>query len=56
MKKYLLILTTFLVLQGGKMTMEVPQKFETAIFVGGCFWCLQSAFEKLNGIEKVIGG
>ena len=56
MKKYLFILTTFLALQGGKIFMKIPQKFETAIFAGGCFWCLQSAFEKLDGIEKVIVG
>lgn len=56
MKKYLFILTIFLVLHGDKIFMKIPHKFETAIFAGGCFWCLQSAFEKLDGIEKIIVG
>ncbi len=29
---------------------------ETAIFAGGCFWCLQASFEKLRGVEKVTSG
>ncbi len=55
MKKYLGMLALFLTLQGD-IPMEVPQKFETVIFAGGCFWCLQAAFEKLDGIKKVIVG
>jgi len=56
MKRYLFILSIFLALQGSKIPMKVPQKLEIAIFAGGCFWCLQSAFEKLDGVEKVIVG
>jgi len=56
MKKYLFILTAFFALQGGKIPVKIPQKFETVIFAGGCFWCLQSAFEKLDGVEKAIVG
>ena len=55
MKKYLGMLALFLTLQGD-ISMEVPQKFETVIFAGGCFWCSQVAFEKLDGIKKVIVG
>ncbi len=29
---------------------------EQATFAGGCFWCMESPFEKLAGIEKVISG
>ncbi len=28
----------------------------TATFAGGCFWCTQSDFEKLDGVVKVIAG
>lgn len=29
---------------------------EKAIFAGGCFWCMESDFEKLNGVSNVISG
>ena len=27
-----------------------------AIFAGGCFWCMESDFEKLDGVSDVISG
>jgi len=27
---------------------------ETAIFAGGCFWCIQPAFDKANGVIKTM--
>ncbi len=29
---------------------------ETAIFAGGCFWCMVAPFDQMKGIEKVISG
>src|SRR5438552_18176111 len=29
---------------------------ETAIFAGGCFWCIQPAFDKANGVIKTVVG
>ena len=29
---------------------------ETAIFAGGCFWCMESPFEKVDGVTAVISG
>ena len=29
---------------------------ETAIFAGGCFWCMESPFEKIEGVSAVISG
>ena len=29
---------------------------EKATFAGGCFWCMQPPFEKLNGVIEVVAG
>lgn len=31
-------------------------KLKTAIFAGGCFWCMEPPFEKLAGVKAVISG
>ena len=34
-----------------------PQlRAETALFAGGCFWCMEPPYEKLDGVEAVISG
>jgi peptide methionine sulfoxide reductase msrA/msrB len=38
-------------------TMNEPQKnLQTATFAGGCFWCVESDFEKVPGVVQVISG
>ncbi len=32
------------------------EKYEKAIFAGGCFWCMEQPFEELNGVVDVISG
>ncbi len=31
-------------------------QLEKATFAGGCFWCMESPFEKLDGVKEVISG
>ena len=31
-------------------------KTEQAILAGGCFWCMESDFEKLEGVTDVLSG
>ena len=33
-----------------------PSPTKTAIFAGGCFWCIQPAFDKANGVIKTVVG
>jgi methionine-S-sulfoxide reductase len=33
-----------------------PAETRTAIFAGGCFWCIQPAFDKANGVIKTVVG
>jgi peptide methionine sulfoxide reductase msrA/msrB len=33
-----------------------PQNTQTAVFAGGCFWCTESDFEKVDGVVEVISG
>ena len=50
--KYLLII--FLVLLN--FNHSKADKKDKAYFAGGCFWCVEESFEKLQGVEEVISG
>ena len=32
------------------------ENLEAAILAGGCFWCIESAFEKVEGVTEAISG
>ena len=34
----------------------MEERRETATLAGGCFWCLEAAFERLQGVASVIPG
>lgn len=40
---------------GAKMP-DVPNGMEVATFAGGCYWCMDASFEKLDGLQDVISG
>jgi peptide methionine sulfoxide reductase msrA/msrB len=67
MKKYLGYLTCLFFLIGCQRsaaeqpevknkTMEAKAMTETATFAGGCFWCVQTDFEKVPGVLRVVSG
>ena len=33
-----------------------PKNLKTATFAGGCFWCVESDFEKVDGVVEAISG
>ena len=37
-------------------TPHSSKSIEVATFAGGCFWCLQPPFDKLNGVIKTVVG
>ena len=51
MKKLILIILSFLI----NFYVFADQK-DKAYFAGGCFWCVEESFEKLNGVKEVISG
>jgi methionine-S-sulfoxide reductase len=50
---YGLIAATIATSQGQSLP---PAETKTAIFAGGCFWCIQPAFDKANGVIKTVVG
>ncbi|WP_246032570.1 peptide-methionine (S)-S-oxide reductase MsrA [Roseivirga ehrenbergii] len=35
---------------------EVQKGNEIATFAGGCFWCTEAVFERVNGVKNVVSG
>lgn len=33
-----------------------PARADTAVFAGGCFWCMEKPFEELDGVASVVSG
>lgn len=51
-------LTAFFMSAGAdnKDDRPVTSAMETAIFAGGCFWCVESDFDKVEGVVETISG
>ena len=61
MKRLFLLLIGSAVLSGTPAIADAPQNSsvattKTAVFAGGCFWCIQPAFDKAKGVIKTVVG
>jgi peptide-methionine (S)-S-oxide reductase len=56
---FLLLITTVVIspaAAGDRDAAEPQRGTKTAIFAGGCFWCMEADFEKVEGVVSVISG
>lgn len=61
MKHYLLILLLVLTACGSQEIQELPKEgdyenLNKATFAGGCFWCIEAAFDPVEGVREAISG
>lgn len=54
MKKILILALTMLT--SLNVTAKESKEISTAVFAGGCFWCVESDFESVKGVLKVESG
>ena len=61
MKRTLILLLSYALIAASTVASSQGQNFSppetrTAIFAGGCFWCIQPAFDKAKGVIKTVVG
>jgi peptide-methionine (S)-S-oxide reductase len=55
-KKLLRFFATLLGTVTAAISSQTIAEEQVAIFAGGCFWCMESDFEKLAGVNSVVSG
>jgi len=61
MKRPLILLLSYTLIAASIITSSQgqnssPAETRTAVFAGGCFWCIQPAFDKATGVIKTVVG
>ena len=54
--RWILMLAVFAAVSPVMAQTAAPAKTATAIFAGGCFWCVEEAFEKVPGVVAAVSG
>ncbi len=50
------LLAGFAVSAGAETVEQPPDGLSQATFAGGCFWCVEEAFDQVDGVEATISG
>jgi len=45
-----------LIVTSGVQEVKKENKYKKAYFAGGCFWCMEESFDKIEGVVKSISG
>ena len=61
MKRTIILLLSYAAIAGGTIVSSQgqnpsPAETRTAVLAGGCFWCIQPAFDKAKGVIKTVVG
>ena len=51
-----LVFSAIAISMAASMTSAARAEEKTAIFAGGCFWCMESDFEQVDGVKDVVSG
>lgn len=51
-----LLLLTSATVQAEESALPKPRQVETAVFAGGCFWCVEEAFDEVEGVLATTSG
>ena len=56
---FLMVLLTSFGMFGQNSSVDKTKKqsnFETITLAGGCYWCVEAVYEKLDGVKSVVSG
>ena len=51
-----MLIGTLMLLPLMMLSVTAAPRLEKAVFAGGCFWCMEPPFEKLDGVKEVLSG
>jgi peptide-methionine (S)-S-oxide reductase len=50
------VMLAALAMSGGAGPVTAAVETKTAIFAGGCFWCVEAAFDEVDGVTETVSG
>jgi len=56
MKYFLIASSTVLIVIVGLLNAGEKNNYQKATFAGGCFWCIEASFEKVDGVIETVSG